>query len=124
MFEGYLQIAIFVVVLVALIKPVGIYLARVFNNERTFLTPVFGGIERGTYRVLRVNPEGEGQDWKAYARSLIVFSLLFWDPPLPDPAHPGDPAVQPRRLPLGPLGPQLQHRLVVPHQHQLAVLRR
>ncbi len=78
MFEGYAQIAIFIVVLVALIKPVGIYLARVFNNERTFLTPVFGGIERGTYRVLRVNPEGEGQDWKAYARSLIVFSLLFW----------------------------------------------
>jgi K+-transporting ATPase ATPase A chain len=39
---------------------------------------VLGGIERGTYRVLRVNPEGEGQDWKAYARSLIVFSLLFW----------------------------------------------
>jgi K+-transporting ATPase ATPase A chain len=78
MFEGYAQIAIFVVVLVALIKPVGIYLARVFSNERTFLTPVLGGIERGTYRVLRVNPEGEGQDWKAYARSLIVFSLLFW----------------------------------------------
>src|ERR1700753_2581452 len=78
MFEGYLQIAIFIVVLVALIKPVGIYLARVFNNERTFLTPVLGGIERGTYRVLRVNPEGEGQDWKSYARSLIVFSLLFW----------------------------------------------
>jgi potassium-transporting ATPase potassium-binding subunit len=78
MFEGYAQIAIFVVVLVALIKPVGIYLAHVFNNERTFLTPVFGGIERGTYRVLRVNPEDEGQDWKAYARSLIVFSLLFW----------------------------------------------
>lgn len=78
MVEGYAQIAIFVVVLVALIKPVGIYLARVFNNERTFLTPVLGGIERGTYRLLRVNPEGEGQDWKAYARSLIVFSFLFW----------------------------------------------
>src|ERR1700749_3354055 len=78
MAEGYVQIAIFVVVLVALIKPVGIYLARVFSNERVFLTPVLGRIERGTYRLLRVNPEAEGQDWKAYARSLIVFSLLFW----------------------------------------------
>src|SRR6185437_4170712 len=78
MFEGYLQIAIFVVVLVALVKPVGIYLARVFTGERVFLTPVFGRIERGTYRLLRVNPEAEGQDWKQYARSLIVFSLLFW----------------------------------------------
>jgi K+-transporting ATPase ATPase A chain len=78
MFEGYLQIAIFVVVLVALVKPVGIYLARVFSNERVFLTPVLGPIERGAYRLLRVNPEGEGQDWKQYARSLIVFSLLSW----------------------------------------------
>jgi K+-transporting ATPase ATPase A chain len=78
MLEGYLQIALFVVVLVALIKPVGIYLARVFQNERTFLTPVFGPVERGTYRLLRIDPDGEGQDWKQYARSLIVFSLLFW----------------------------------------------
>src|SRR5882757_1248257 len=78
MFEGWLQIAIFVAVLVALIKPVGIYMSRVFTNQRVFLSPVLGPIERGTYRLLRVNPEGEGQDWKAYARSLIVFSLLFW----------------------------------------------
>ncbi len=78
MFEGYLQIALFVVVLVALVKPIGTYLARVFSGERVFLSPVFGPIERGTYRLLRVNPEGEGQDWKQYARSLIVFSLLFW----------------------------------------------
>ena len=78
MFVGWLQIVIFVVVLVALVKPVGIYLARVFTNQRVFLSPVLGPIERGTYRLLRVNPEGEGQDWKAYARSLIVFSLLSW----------------------------------------------
>ena len=78
MVQGFLQIAIFVAILVALVKPVGIYLARVFTNQRVFLTPVLGPIERGTYRLLRVNPEGEGQDWKAYARSLIVFSLLSW----------------------------------------------
>ena len=78
MAQGYLQIAIFVVVLVALVKPVGIYLARIFQNERVFLSPVLGPIERGAYRLLRVRPEDEGQDWKQYARSLIVFSLLFW----------------------------------------------
>jgi potassium-transporting ATPase potassium-binding subunit len=77
MAQGWLQIGIFVVVLVALTKPVGLYMARVFTNQRVFLTPVLGPIERFTYRVLRVRPE-EGQDWKAYARSLIVFSLLFW----------------------------------------------
>jgi K+-transporting ATPase ATPase A chain len=78
MFEGWLQIAIFCAVIVALVKPVGIYIARVFNGERTFLTPVVGPIERISYRVLRVRPEAEGQDWKAYARSLIVFSLFSW----------------------------------------------
>jgi K+-transporting ATPase ATPase A chain len=78
MLVGWLQIVIFVVILVALVKPVGIYLARVFTNQRVFLSPVLGPIERGAYRVLRVNPDGEGQDWKQYARSLIVFSFLFW----------------------------------------------
>jgi K+-transporting ATPase ATPase A chain len=78
MLEGWLQIALFVVVLVALVKPVGIYMARVFSDQRVFLSPVVGPIERLTYKVLRVKPEAEGQDWKAYARSVIVFSLFSW----------------------------------------------
>ncbi|HEX4732280.1 MAG TPA: potassium-transporting ATPase subunit KdpA [Solirubrobacterales bacterium] len=78
MFEGWLQIFIYVAVLIALIKPVGIYMARVFTNQRVFLSPVVGPIERVTYKVLRVKPESEGQDWKAYARSVIVFSLFSW----------------------------------------------
>jgi potassium-transporting ATPase potassium-binding subunit len=78
MLEGWLQIALFVVVLVALVKPVGIYMARVFTNQRVFLSPVVAPIERLTYKVLRVKPEAEGQDWKAYARSVIVFSLFSW----------------------------------------------
>ncbi len=77
MVQGWLQIAVFVAVLVALVKPVGIYMARVFTGRRVFLSPLVGPIERLTYRVLRVRPE-EGQDWKGYARSLVVFSLLFW----------------------------------------------
>jgi potassium-transporting ATPase potassium-binding subunit len=77
MLEGWLQIAIFIAVVVALTKPVGIYMARVFTNQRVFLSPVVGPIERLTCRVMRVRPD-EGQDWKGYARSLIVFSLLFW----------------------------------------------
>jgi potassium-transporting ATPase potassium-binding subunit len=78
MTQGWFQIALFLVVLIALIKPVGIYMARVFTNQRVFLTPVVGPIERVTYKVLRVKPEAEGQDWKAYARSVIVFSLFSW----------------------------------------------
>jgi K+-transporting ATPase ATPase A chain len=78
MAQGWLQIALFVVVLVALVKPVGIYMARVFTNQRVFLSPVVGPIERLAYRALRVRPDDEGQDWKAYARSVIVFSLFSW----------------------------------------------
>jgi len=77
MAQGWLQIALFLAVLIALVKPVGLYMARVFEGRRVFLTPLVGPIERTTYRVLRVRPD-EGQDWKAYARSLVVFSLLFW----------------------------------------------
>jgi K+-transporting ATPase ATPase A chain len=78
MAQGYLQIAIFFAVLVALVKPVGIYLARVFSNQRVFLSPVLAPVERLAYRAFRVDPAAEGQDWKEYARSLVVFSLLFW----------------------------------------------
>jgi K+-transporting ATPase ATPase A chain len=77
MLQGWLQIAVFVAVLVALVRPVGVYMSHVFTGRRVFLSPLVRPIERLTYRVLRVRPE-EGQDWKGYARSLIVFSLLFW----------------------------------------------
>src|SRR3954463_2012981 len=52
-------------------------MARVFQGERVFLTRFLGPVERLSYRVLRVHPD-EGQDWKRYARSLLVFSGLFW----------------------------------------------
>jgi len=78
MAQGWLQIAVFLVVLLALVRPVGAYMARVFTDQRVFLSPVVGPIERLAYRVLRVRPGDEGQDWKAYARSVIVFSLLSW----------------------------------------------
>jgi K+-transporting ATPase ATPase A chain len=77
MAQGWLQIAVFIAVLLALVKPVGIYMARVFTNQRVFLSPVVGPIERLTYKVMRVRPD-EGQDWKGYARSLLAFSLLSW----------------------------------------------
>ncbi|MGA8746563.1 MAG: potassium-transporting ATPase subunit KdpA [Solirubrobacterales bacterium] len=77
MAQGWLQIAIFVAVVIALTKPLGAYMARVYTGQRVFLSPVLGWAERLTYRALRVDPDAE-QDWKSYARSMIVFSLLFW----------------------------------------------
>jgi K+-transporting ATPase ATPase A chain len=77
MLQGWLQIAVFLAVLVALTPLLGGYMARVFTNERVFLTPVLGPLERLFYRVLRVDVS-RGQDWKGYARSVLVLSGLFW----------------------------------------------
>jgi potassium-transporting ATPase potassium-binding subunit len=75
--QGWLQIAIYLAVLTALTPLLGGYMARVYRNERVFLTPVFGALERGLYRVLRVDVSVQ-QDWKAYARTTLVFSALFF----------------------------------------------
>jgi potassium-transporting ATPase potassium-binding subunit len=76
-FSGWLTIALFVVILSALAMPLGTYMAKVYGGERVFLTPLLGWSERLLYKVLRVDPKRE-QDWKAYAKSLIVFSLAGW----------------------------------------------
>ncbi len=77
MAQGWVQIVVFLLVLTALVPLVGSYIAAVFRGERVFLSPVLGPVERFAYRVMRVRPE-EGQDWKAYARSIVVFSLVSW----------------------------------------------
>lgn len=64
---GWVQVAAFVAILTALTPPLGSYLARVFGDER--VRP----LERVVYRALMVEPR-EHQDWKAYARSALVFS--------------------------------------------------
>ncbi len=75
--QGWLQIAIYLAVLTALTPVLGAYMARVYRGERTLLDPVLGPVERGVYRVLGVNTSA-GQDWRAYAKTTIVFSALFW----------------------------------------------
>jgi K+-transporting ATPase ATPase A chain len=76
-FSGWLTIVLFAVVLTALALPLARYMARVYTGERVLLSPLFAGPERLLYRILRVDPE-HPQDWKAYAKSLIVFSLAGW----------------------------------------------
>jgi len=74
---GWLQIVLFCAVFTAIVPLLGGYMARVFSGERVLLTPVLGPLERGIYRVLRVDRE-RSMSWKAYAGTLIVFSGLFW----------------------------------------------
>ncbi len=62
---------------VLLVTPVlGGYMFRVYEGQRTFLSPVLGPVERGTYRLLGVDEASE-QGWLAYGTSLIVFSFLL-----------------------------------------------
>ncbi|MGA3362017.1 MAG: potassium-transporting ATPase subunit KdpA, partial [Solirubrobacteraceae bacterium] len=75
--SGWLEILVFSALLIALSPILGGYLAKVYTGERVFLTPVFGWFERGLYRSFGVNPKRE-QDWKSYAKSLIIFSLAGW----------------------------------------------
>jgi potassium-transporting ATPase potassium-binding subunit len=77
MTQGTVQIVIFCGLIVAITPPLGGHMARVFTGERTFLDPIVGPLERLTYRLLRIDP-ANGQDWKAYARSVILFSLAGW----------------------------------------------
>ncbi|HUE25180.1 MAG TPA: potassium-transporting ATPase subunit KdpA, partial [Solirubrobacteraceae bacterium] len=76
-FLGWLTIVVFVLVVTAAAMPFGRYMAAVYTGERTILDPLFRTPERLLYRVLRVDPNRE-QDWKAYAKSLIIFSLAGW----------------------------------------------
>ena len=71
--NGWLQIIVFLAVLLAVTKPLGIYMARVFNRERTFLDPVLRPVERLLYRLTLVDQEHEMR-WTEYAFSMLLFS--------------------------------------------------
>jgi K+-transporting ATPase ATPase A chain len=72
--NGWVQIALYVGVLLLCVKPLGLYMARVFNGERTFLDPVMRPIERLIYAVSGVNPQQE-QHWTTYTAAMLLFSL-------------------------------------------------
>ena len=71
---GLFQIFLFFLVLLALTKPMGIFMARLFEGERTFLHPVVRPLERLLYRLGGVDETAE-QHWTHYAGSLLAFSL-------------------------------------------------
>ena len=68
-----IQIALFVLILLLLTRPLGGYLARVFGGERTVLSPVLGPVERLIYRACGVDPATE-QRWTAYTAGMLLFS--------------------------------------------------
>ena len=123
--NGWLQIALFFVVLLAVTKPLGVFMARVFSGEKTFLDPVLRPIERLLYRTTGIDEKHE-MDWKEYAVSMLLFSgvsmlVLYliervqglkWMP------------WNPQHFAGVEAASRVQHRRVVHHQHELAELRR
>jgi potassium-transporting ATPase potassium-binding subunit len=71
--NGWLQIVLFCAVVLALVKPLGLYMTKVFNSERTWLSPLLRPLERGFYAVSDVR-EGEDQHWLAYAFAMLLFN--------------------------------------------------
>jgi K+-transporting ATPase ATPase A chain len=75
--EGWAQVAFYLLVLTALTPLLGAYMARVYQGETVLLERVLGPFERLVYRILGQGARDE-QDWKAYARTTLIFSALFW----------------------------------------------
>jgi potassium-transporting ATPase potassium-binding subunit len=71
--NGWLQIGIYLLVLLAITKPMGVFMARVFAGERTFLDPVLRPVERLLYRLCGVDDTRE-MDWKEYTIAMLLFS--------------------------------------------------
>ena len=72
---GWAQIALVLALVVGCAVPLSRLIAGLYAGERNFLTPVFGPVERGFYRLAGVDPERE-QDWFAYTIAMVVFSLV------------------------------------------------
>src|SRR5689334_16774353 len=73
--QGIAQIVVFAIVLIALAYPLGLYMARVYAPG--FRVRWLSALETGFYRLLRTEPSKE-QDWKAYSKTVIVFTIVFF----------------------------------------------
>jgi K+-transporting ATPase ATPase A chain len=73
--QGLLQLAVYVLILLALAWPLGVYIARVFDGPEPWLVRALGQLERAIYRVCGVRPD-EQMGWKRYAVAMIAFQIL------------------------------------------------
>ena len=73
--NGWLQIVFFLLLILAVTKPLGVFIARVFNREKTFLDPLLRPVEKLIYRTTGVDEEHE-MAWTEYAVAMLLFSLV------------------------------------------------
>ena len=74
-FAGWLQIAIIFLIVIALIKPLGLFMSGVFQGKWTFLSPVLRPVEIGFYKLAGIKEDSE-QSWLSYTMAMLVFSLF------------------------------------------------
>jgi potassium-transporting ATPase potassium-binding subunit len=74
-FFSWIQIIFYMVVLIVLAKPLGSFMARVYQGERTFLDPVMRPVEKLIYRLSGVHPDEE-MNWKVYAIAMLLFNVI------------------------------------------------
>ena len=72
---GWLQIGLMVTAVALVVKPLGLYMAHVFNGERTWLTPVLGPVERLFYAMSGVDRDRE-QGWLGYTLAMLAFGVV------------------------------------------------
>ena len=72
--NGVLQIVLYLVLLLALVKPLGLYMANVYEGKATPLTRVLGPVERAVYRICGVSPADE-MGWRVYTVAMLLFKL-------------------------------------------------
>ena len=120
---GWLQIIFYFVVLILLVKPLGWYMAKVYQGERTFMSPLIAPVERFIYRLAGVDPATE-MDWKVYAVAVLLFSVAGFIFLYLLQRLQGVLPLNPMSMGGGNTRPVSQYGSQLYHQHQLAELRR
>ena len=121
--NGWLQILVFLAVVAAVTPPIGAYMARVFERERTWLDPVPRPIERLIYRLTRVD-ESRDMRWTDVRRGAAAVQRDLDASALCHATRAGAPALEPAAIAGCARSARLQHRRVVHHQHELAGIQR
>ena len=75
---GWLQIGLLFGAVLLVVKPLGIYMAHVFEGQRNFLSPVLGPVERLFYATSGIDPKKE-QNWLGYTLAMLAFSVAGGD---------------------------------------------
>ena len=119
--NGWFQIGFFLVVILLVTKPLGVFMTRVFSGEKTFLDPVLRPVERLVYRLTGVDEKHEMR-WTEYAIAMLLFSGVSMALAVSDRAHAEVAAVQSAEIRQRGARSRLRDGRLVHHKYELAGL--